>query len=792
MANKIRRLRVRFPLGGLNRKRSYRQQAPFTTGNCLNVRAFGTEEDRERGGSRPGLIQSHQDDLGTNVRFLEPMVLAPGDGKTSWSDTFGGAGLAGVWAQASWATDTMSILQQMVSVDTSVADAAIVRDALTIDASAAYTVEALLIPWNGAFHGTYDIYVRLDNTTPAWQTDGVRIRVTMTGSGGVYTGTATSYVGGVLDATAGLTAGVKTMTGGTLTGSTARPVWLIASISSDTITVTLDGTTIMTQAFDAAQNGLRVGLGMETTVAAGVNLCNVFRVQYTSTGTVTPIRSMLTAGCDGNIFNETTYGRMTVVSSSLTTRNDVQLGVAQSGQKLYVADYGDLRATAEDGVIAGAGNDELDSATYADWTTLGIDTDDDVVVLSDCSPSSADGTYKITTVASGMLTLASAPGAATSCTFRIERGPKIYDPVAGTISLWTATAGQVPTGCPLIARHMDRVFLGGADIAPGVWYAPRVGDELDFDYAQVDSRKAVAGTASAAGVPARALTAFAPSSDDYLIMACRESLWRLRGDPAFGGSLDALSQNIGIVDMNAWCWGPTGELIFLSLDGVYILPPGGDSKPISMSREVLPQELLNFNPDTTTINLEYDTHGRGVHIFLTAESTDQRIHWWMDWERKTFWPLTLTADHEPMATCSLQSVAIEDTGVIMGGRDGKLRRPSFLAEDDVGVSFTSYISIGPIPLSVDGSVGTLISLDAVLAEDIGDITWNVYPALTYEATTKVSSFATGTWVGGINGTTHSGGRGAAYLLKLTGTPGRRWALEQIIATSRDAGPRRIS
>ncbi len=787
--SKKRRLRIQFPLGGLDRKRSYRQQAPYTTQDCSNVRPVATEENRERGGSRPGLVQSHQDDLGTNVRFLEPMVLAPGDDKTAWSDTFGGSGLAGVWAQASWATDTMSILQQMVSVDTSVADAAIVRDALLIDSSAAYTAEALLIPWNGEFHGTYDIYVRLDNTTPAWQTDGVRIRVTMTGSGGVYTGVATSYVGGVADATAGLTAGSKTMTGGTLTGSTARPVWLIAQITTDTIVVTLDGTTIMTQAFDGGQNGLRVGLGMETTEDAGVNLCNVFRVQYTSTGTVTPLRSMLTAGCDGNIFNETTYGRMTVVSSSLTTRDDTQLGVTQSGQKLYVADYGDLRITQEDGIISNT--NELTATADPTWNALGIDADDDVVVLSDCSPSSSDGTYIISVIAADKLTLSPAPGNATSCTFRIERGPKIYDPIAGTISLWTATAGQVPTGCPLIARRMDRVFLGGAEIAPGVWYAPRVGDELDFDYAQNDSQTAVAGTASAAGVPARGLTAFAPSSDDYLIMACRESLWRLRGDPAFGGSLDALSQNIGIVGMNAWCWGPGGELIFLSMDGIYILPPGGNSKPISMSREVLPQELRNFDPDTTTINLEYDIQGRGVHIFLTPDSTNQKIHWWMDWERKTFWPLTLTADHEPMATCSLQSVAIEDTGVIMGGRDGKLRRPSDLAEDDVGTSFTTYADIGPIPLAQDGMVGILISMEAVMAEDIGDVTWGVYPGLTYEATATAAVQITGTWTEGLNTVVHCGGRGAGYVLRITGTAGRRWALEQVIATTMDAGTRRI-
>jgi hypothetical protein len=714
------------------------------------------------------------------------MVLAPGDDLTAWSDTFGGAGLAGVWTQASWATDVPSILQQMVSVDTSVADAAIVRDTLPIDTSQVYTVEALLVPWGGSFHGTYTLYLRLDDTTPAIGTDGVEIKLTMTGSGGVYTGTATSNVGGVADTTG--SGSPYTMTGGTLSGSVARPVWLIAQVTGDAVVVTLDGTTILTQSFDGAQNGVGVGLGMECTEAGGLNLCNVFRVQYYSTGTVTPLRSMLVASAGGDIYKESRYGRMTAVSSSLTVRDDVSLGAAQSGQKLYVADYGDLRATGTDGVISGS---TLDSATYADWTTLGILTDDDVCVISNGTGAVTDQTYKISSVAAGAITLASAPGDGT-CTFRIERAPKIYDPIANTLSIWTATAGQVPTGCPLVARHLDRVFLGGAEIAPGVWYAPRVGDELDFDYAATDSWRAVAGPASNAGVPAEALTAFAPHSDDYLIMSCRNSLWRMRGDPAFGGSLDNLSQTVGIVGMNAWCFGPAGELIFLSLDGIYILPPGGDSKPISMSREILPQELLNFDPDITTINLEYDVQGRGVNIFLTPDSTNQRTHWWFDWERKTFWPITLTGDHEPTATCQLQATAIEDSGVILGGRDGILRRFSDHSETDCGTAFTTYVDMGPIPLAQDGQVGTLMSMDAVMAEDIGDVTWGVYPALAFEAATGAAVQGTGTWAAGLNATVHPGGRGQAYMLRITGTSGRRWAMEQVVTMVRDSGRRRVA
>jgi hypothetical protein len=717
------------------------------------------------------------DDLGSNVRFLHPMTLAPGDGFTAWSETFSGSGFAEVWAQASWATDIPSILTAMASVDTSVADAAVVRDSLPIDDTETYTVEMLIVPWDGEFHGVYRMYLRLDDATPAIATDGVEIELTMTGSSGAYIGNATSYLASAST--------VHALTGGTL--GSARPFWLIASVTGDTITVYLDGTEILNQAVDA-QGGLRVGFGLECTEAGGLCLCNVFRVQYYSTGTVDALRTMLISSAGGDIWKEGPYGRMTEEDlGNLSVRDDVQLDTAQSGQKLYIADYGDVAAEGTDGVTTGT---SFDSATYPDWDALGIGNLNHVLVIS--APDGPAGTYDITNVAAGSITLTEAPGNSAGCSFRVERGPKVYDPEAGTATIMVASAGQVPTGCPLICRHLDRIFFGGAEIAPHVWYAARQGDELDWDYAQEDSQRAVAGQASGLGVPGEALTALAPHHDDYLILGCRHELWRMRGDPAFDTDLDNLSRTVGIVDQDAWCLGPAGEMIFLSLDGIYILPPGGETKPISMSREVLPQELLNLDPNTTTVNLEYDVPGRGIDIFLTPDSSNTRTHWWFDWERKTFWPITLESGYEPTATCSLQATAIEDSGVILGGRDGKLRRFTDLAETDCGTAFESYIFLGPVPLATDGNVGTLVSMDAVIAEDSGSVGWEVRSALTFEAAVTTAAQTTGTWGAGLNATVHPGGRGQAYTLKLMGMGGRRWAFEQIVTVVRESGKRRIA
>jgi len=773
---KKRDLHVLFPLGGLNRQGAYRQQPPYTSYDLSNVRPIATIEGRERGGSRPGLVESHITDLGANVRLLAPMVLALGDNFTAWSDTFAGTSLAAAWAQAAWAEDVPNILPEaLASVDTSTSEGEVVRTALSIDSTSAYTVEMFLSPYEGAWHGKYRLYFRLDDTTPDITTEGVVVELTMTGTDGAYSATLTSYL-------AETDTEVDTATGAT---SAAIPGWLSATVDGNDVSVYWNGTEILSGTVDA-HSGLRVGFGMECTVDGGMCLANVFRVQYYSTSVLTGARTVLVASASGDLWYESTYGSMTQVTTDLTLRDDVLLTAAQSGQDLYIADYGLAKSSNSGAVLAGVLFED-----GVDFSEYGITTHDYVVVLTNTTGTLEEGTYKITLIEPDGLTLDPVPGVG-NCSYRVERAPKVYDLSAGTLAIHTASTGQVPTGCPLICRHLGRLFMGGADIAPHVWYACRQNDEDDWDYSQADTQRAVAGTASEAGVPGTALTAFAPHSDDYLIMGCRDSVWRMRGDPAYGGRLDALSRTVGIIGAKAWCLGPAGELVFLSLDGLYILPPGGDSAPIPVSRNILPREFKNLNPETITALLEFDTADKGVHIFLSEESSNARTHWWFDWQRKTFWPLSLASSREPLTTCSYQSTAIEDSCVVLGCRDGKLRRFSALAETDCGTSFSSYAMMGPIPLGRDGQVGVVSTLVGVMASDSGDVTWSLHPANTFEAAATASASDSATWVAGLNAHVYPACRGQATMLKITGTAGRKWAFEQAIATVRESGRRRFA
>ena len=53
-----------FPLGGVDSNWAYSNQPKGTTPACSNVRAYSTDSERARGGSRPGLKRAYSQQIG--------------------------------------------------------------------------------------------------------------------------------------------------------------------------------------------------------------------------------------------------------------------------------------------------------------------------------------------------------------------------------------------------------------------------------------------------------------------------------------------------------------------------------------------------------------------------------------------------------------------------------------------------------------------------------------------------------------------------------------------------------
>ena len=274
-----------------------------------------------------------------------------------------------------------------------------------------------------------------------------------------------------------------------------------------------------------------------------------------------------------------TFTQAAVASALRFNTDGRQIQMTARGFSAFIADTSAQAAYWTNGTVSGTA---LDSASVADWTAVlpPLNVNDFVAVLTNVGGATVAGTYPVTGVAAGNLTLGSAPGNGT-CTLRVERAPKVYtydpDLSTETLTLYSATAakGAVPTGCVNIGLYRDRIVMSGG--TPGGWFMSRQGDPYDWLYGTdyEDYARAVAGEVSEAGAIAKPITAQIIFSDDLIVWGCRDEIWVCRGDPAYGGQITNVSRMVGIIDSTAWCLGPSGEAYALSEGGLIIINPDG-------------------------------------------------------------------------------------------------------------------------------------------------------------------------------------------------------------------------
>ena len=493
---------------------------------------------------------------------------------------------------------------------------------------------------------------------------------------------------------------------------------------------------------------------------------------------------------DGKLYVDKTIDTMAALVSAVKFTDDKVLSSAEHNQKLYIADYGDIVAKGTDGTLASTGT-VLDAASIADWTAKGIDKGLHAVFIYNGSAGVATGIYALQTVAAGSLTLVS-PGALAdgTCSYKIFVIPKYYDPALNTISFWIATYGLVPLNCSIIARFRDRLVLAGDPDSPHLWYMSRSGDPMDWDYYQPDVSRAVAGQNTDAGAIGDKITALIPASSDYLIFGCHSSIWMLYGDPAAGGQLNNLSYNVNVLSATSWCYGPESEVVFLSSNGLYAIAPGSVNTPQSITENILPTEFQNIDVTLNDISMAYDAKDNGIHIFITSKGGFDRVHYWFDWRTKTFWPVDLQSDHDPVIAMNRTSFVGSEESVLIGCRDGYIRQFDSDEVVDDGTAITNYVKIGPIRLGNGYTEGMLAELIGTLGTGSGDLTWEVAVGKTVQEALAANPLYTGVWASGRSNTTRPRSRGDALMLKLSGSSSSTWALEDIQITGIGKGKHR--
>jgi hypothetical protein len=322
---------------------------------------------------------------------------------------------------------------------------------------------------------------------------------------------------------------------------------------------------------------------------------------------------------------------------------------------------------------------------------------------------------------------------------------------------WTTYAedtdfyGALPSRATILKRFRNRLCLSGNAADPHQWYLLRQDNPYDALYAADDAQSPVAGQDSESGKIGDIVTACIPYGDDYCLWGSVGALWVMRGDPAAGGSLDNLSDTVGIVSKDAWCKDDGKNLYTLSTTGLYkISYPLG--KPEALTDEdVIPTfiEDLDLNPENQRITMAYDPMRKGIQLCVTNIQAGTNINYWYDTVTRGFFPETYPDEDSVYSMHFYNADEPDFRRLLIGCADGHIRCFDDAAKSDDNGSLAlpsaeaidSWVLLGPIRISEAVNLyGILNSLTFVTAgggaggsiPDSDDIVWGLYVDSTAE------------------------------------------------------------
>jgi len=359
-----------------------------------------------------------------------------------------------------------------------------------------------------------------------------------------------------------------------------------------------------------------------------------------------------------------------------------------------------------------------------------------------------------------------------------------YDPADNTMKTWTATAGTLPVDVDnntprLICTWRGRTVLSGLIKDPGTIFMSKVSDPFNFDYAPplpVPPDAAWSGNVGPQGKLPDVITALIPYTDDVLIVGTDSSIYLFRGDPNYGGSLDLVTNSIGITWGRAWAMDPQGVVYFFSnRTGIFAFVPGQNPERISMAIDPL---LQTINTGEYSVVLQWNDRLEQLHVWVTLLTTMfPTTHYTWESRSNAWWQDQFENDaHNPLCCTNFDGNNVEDRQSLIGSWDGYVRSISADATDDDGTPITSEVWIGPILTKFNDSV-MVKEVQGVLGQNSGDVDYAFYLADTAEEALAASPVATGTWTAGRNFT--DAVRRAGYADYLSLVSSERWALENI-------------
>lgn len=291
------------------------------------------------------------------------------------------------------------------------------------------------------------------------------------------------------------------------------------------------------------------------------------------------------------------------------------------------------------------------------------------------------------------------------------------DLASNTVIPYASTAATAPVNCSIATTWRGRLCLSGNSAAPQNFYMSRVGVATDWDYTQTDGAQAFEGSSSAAGFIGEPITALIPFNDDVLLIGGDHNLWRVQGDPAQGGSIDLVSNSIGVLGPNAWCMNDTGTVFFMGPGGIYSITPGG--QPVNITAQVFDLGFRAVDATANYVSMVFNVYDHGFYVFITpVNGSTQGTASFFDERNSGLWPLQYPTTHGPTAAALFIGNGATDYFAILGGFDGYLRALTETALDDDGTAISSSLVLGPFQPNQPSGDCVVTSLDVTTGENI--------------------------------------------------------------------------
>ena len=369
---------------------------------------------------------------------------------------------------------------------------------------------------------------------------------------------------------------------------------------------------------------------------------------------------------------------------------------------------------------------------------------------------------------------------------------KVLNPRTGVVTDYAPTdGGEIPERCRILTAWRGRLIFARSADNPYEITATELGNPYGANIypATPSVTQAWRGTAAGVGRAPDIVNAFIPMSDDYAIIGGDHSLFLMRGDPAAGGEVDTITDQVGAAYGNAWTKGPTGECyIFTSRGGVVVVPPGGGGvQRLSASR--IERTLQDLDLTRYMVRMVWDYRREGLIVCPVPIGDTGVLHKGWFFEAKTggwYEDEWSSWEVQPTALTTFDGDDPDDRRVVLGCEDGYLRYIDELAVNDDGHRIVSKALIGPLVPSGEGYSYKFSRPQIVLASDQGSCD---YELLASDAADRPGrAWSTGQTFPGRGPFLPARTRGSAVWVRLqNGRLDERWSLEDMTVAVAPAG-----